>query len=180
MEDTLAEIDLQPLREVNPDTAGWIAIPGTEISYPLVQGSDNDYYLSHTWDRANSSCGAIFLDCAASRDLSDFHTLVYGHRMRNGTMFSALKGYRSADFWQEHPSVYVALDSGVYRYAVFSAREADAMGIVYEKKLEGSVIDTGIAPEASDRVLTLSTCTGTGYVRRWVVHAVLADVREAA
>ena len=112
-EETLAQIDLQALREVNPDVVGWIALPGTEISYPVVQGTDNDYYLAHTWDRENSSCGAIFLDCGASADFSGFHTLVYGHRMRNGTMFTALKDYRSAELLREHPSVYLVLDSGV-------------------------------------------------------------------
>lgn len=187
VEDTLSEIDLEALREVNPDIVGWIALPGTEISYPLVQGTDNDYYLAHTWDRENSSCGAIFLDCGANKDFSGHHTIVYGHRMRNGTMFTALKGYRDAAFLAEHPSVYVVLDSGVYRYDIFSAREADTMGIVYEKNLEGredallqdclerSVIDAGVVPEASDPILTLSTCTGTGYARRWTVHAVLSD-----
>lgn len=189
-EETLAQIDLQALREVNPDVVGWIALPGTEISYPVVQGTDNDYYLAHTWDGENSSCGAIFLDCGASADFSGFHTLVYGHRMRNGTMFTALKDYRSAEFLREHPSVYLVLNSGVYRYDVFSAREADTMGIVYEKNLEGredallqdclegSVIDTGVTPQATDPILTLSTCTGTGYARRWTVHAVLADSPE--
>ena len=110
--------------------------------------------------------------------------------MRNGTMFTALKDYRSAEFLREHPSVYLVLDSGVYRYDVFSAREADTMGIVYEKNLEGredallqdclegSVIDTGVTPQAADPILTLSTCTGTGYARRWTVHAVLADSPE--
>ena len=71
-EETLAQIDLQALREVNPDVVGWIALPGTEISYPVVQGTDNDYYLAHTWDGENSSCGAIFLDCGASADF--YHT----------------------------------------------------------------------------------------------------------
>ena len=128
----------------------------------------------------------------ASADFSGFHTLVYGHRMRNGTMFTALKDYRSAEFLREHPSVYLVLDSGVYRYDVFSAREADTMGIVYEKNLEGredallqdclegSVIDTGVTPQAADPILTLSTCTGTGYARRWTVHAVLADSSETS
>ncbi len=110
--------------------------------------------------------------------------------MRNGSMFATLKYYKTLDFWQEHPRVYIVLDDGVYRYDIFAAREAAVGGPVYRLDLEerglgeafiqdcidGSVIDTGILPDTGDRLLTLSTCTGTGYATRWVVHAVLAQV----
>ena len=77
------------------DVIGWIAIPGTEISYPLVQGTDSDYYLTHTWNQNSSAVGAIFMDCRCSADFSGFNTIVYGHRMNNGSMFAALKHYKS-------------------------------------------------------------------------------------
>ena len=65
---------------MNPDVAGWIEIPGTELSYPLLQGEDNQYYLTHTWNREPNSGGSVFLECTSRRDLSGFHTIAYGCR----------------------------------------------------------------------------------------------------
>ena len=185
----LAGIDLDALRAYNDDVVGWISIPGTVVSYPLVQGTDNQYYLTRNWKQEYISSGSVFLDYKASRDLTDFHTIVYGHRMRNDTMFGSIRNYNDLNYWREHPSVYIVLDEAVYRYDIFSAEEAAVTGIVYQHDivenhleeeflqycLESSVLDTGLIPEAGDRFLTLSTCTGTGYYSsRWVVHGVLA------
>lgn len=188
--EALAELDLAALREINGDVIGWIEIPGIDLSYPLLQGTDNRYYLSRNWKRESSAAGAIFLDSAGSPDLRGFNTIIYGHRMRNDSMFGILRRYKEADFWQEHPSVYVVTEAGVHRYEIFAAWEAGIKGIVYrldiaesgleeefiQSCLEGSVIDTGVTPEPGDRILTLSTCTGTGYAKRWVVQAVLRGV----
>ncbi len=89
-DDSPAGIDHSLLREVSADVVGWIEIPSI-LSYPLLQCSDNAYYLSHAWDGEDNAADAIFLDYRANADLSDFHTLIYGHRMRNGTMFGSLK-----------------------------------------------------------------------------------------
>lgn len=182
----LAGVNLEALREINEDVVGWIEIPGTELSYPLVQGRDNQYYLSHNWKKENSGGGSVFLEATNSRDLSDYHTIVYAHRMRNDSMFGTLKYYKDADFWREHPSVFIATADGVRQYDIFSAREAGVKGIVYRLDIresgleeeflrdcmEGSVIDTGITPETGEQILTLSTCTGNGHSTRWVVQAV--------
>jgi len=184
----LADIDLEALRAVNKDVVGWIAIPGTMLSYPLLQTSDNQFYLSHNWKREPSSGGAVYLESTSDAGLGAFHTLAYGHRMRNGTMFATLKYYNKTDYLEAHPSVYIVLDNGVYRYDIFSAREAGVKGIIYrldleESGLEGeflddclenSVIGAGFIPVKENRFLTLSTCTGIGHATRWVVHSVLS------
>ena len=189
----LAGIDLAALREVNPDTAAWIYIPGTNISYPVMQGADNDYYLRHTWEKKWNSGGSIFLDWHSARDFEGFHTIVYGHHMNNGTMFGALEGYADEGFWREHPYVYVADGSCVRRYEVFAAWEARVDSLVYahgdtpeerqaliELCVGSSWVDTGIVPEVEDKLLTLSTCTGQGsYTVRWVVQARLEQVWPA-
>lgn len=184
----LADIRLEALREVNEDVIGWIEIPGTEISYPLLKGEDNQYYLSHDWQKEDNRAGSIFLESQCSPDLTGFHTIVYGHRMRNGTMFGGLKHYKDPEYWQEHPSVYLVVDSGIYRYDIFSAWDAGLKDIVYyldltgrEKEfiqtcLEKSVITTGIVPGAQDRILTMSTCTGNGHSKRWTIQGYLAQV----
>lgn len=185
----LVGIDLDALRAVNRDVMGWIAIPGTTLSCPLVQGEDNQFYLSHDWKGEASAGGSVFLESTSDPDLTGFHTLVYAHRMHSGAMFGALKYYKKTDYWLEHPSVYIVLDDTVYRYDIFSAQETGVKGIAFrldmeENHLEGeflqycmdhSVIDTGSTPDAGSRFLTLSTCTGAGYANRWVIHGVLAQ-----
>ena len=183
---SLESLSIAALRQVSGDTVGWIKIPDTAISYPLVQGEDNDYYLDHAWDGTPTPVGAIFMDWRNAADLTDFHTLIYGHRMKNGTMFTGLDDYESQSYWKNHPYVYIRLDERVITYAVFAAYEAPVRSPVYDLTLsddaakqavidfalEQSVIDTGIIPTVTDCILTLSTCTGHGYETRWVVQAV--------
>ena len=184
--DIWAAMDFAALREVNPDVIGWIMVPGTPICYPLLQGEDNEYYLNHMWHRGGGSVGSIFLECQNDPGLTDFHTLIYGHRMVNGSMFSALKNYTTLSYWQSAPSVYITTDEGTARYDIFAAYEAAVDSLTYQvffsgaksmqtfldSCLERSVIDTGIVPTPDDSVITLSTCTGNGYDTRWVVQAV--------
>jgi len=181
-----AAMDFAALRQVNPDVIGWIMVPGTPICYPLLQGDDNDYYLDHMWDGGIGSVGSIFLECQNDPALSDFHTLIYGHRMINGSMFSSLKNYTTLSYWQSAPCVYITTDEGTFRYDIFAAYEAAVDSLTYQiffsgdksmqtfldSCLERSVISTGIVPTLDDSILTLSTCTGAGYESRWVVQAV--------
>lgn len=188
----LAQLDLESLRAENPDIVGWICIPDTELSYPMVQGENNSYYLNHTWQRRRNAGGAIFLERTSKADFTDYHTIVYGHRMYNDSMFGTLKYYKDLDFWREHPCIYVVTEGGAYRYDIFAAQEAGVKEIVYrldirEKRLEkeflqycidGSVIDTGVVPMEDDCVLTLSTCVERGHATRWVVHGIRTQAYE--
>lgn len=181
----LASIDLDALREVNPDVIGWIRIPDTRIDYPILQGEDNDYYLHHTWQKKNNLAGSIFMEHQCSGDFTDYNTILYGHNMGNGSMFAGILKYQRANYYQTHPYVYLVTDEGLLRYEVFSAYRADLDSRAYSLKLEeesrqerfldaileSSEIDTGIVPPATDRFLTLSSCYGSRGDRRWVVHA---------
>jgi sortase B len=184
--EALQSIDLAALQAENSEVLGWIFIPDTKVNYPVLQTGDNEYYLTHTWQKTSSSTGSIFLDYRNSGDMSDFNTLIYGHRMANGSMFRALANYTTQSYWEEHPSVYFVDAAGCRRYDVFAAYEVSVVGISYEtvfadeaakqdfidQCLARSGITTGVQPTASDRILTLSTCTGRGYSTRWVVQAV--------
>jgi len=184
----LLDLDLEALREVNEDVLGWIHIPDTAISYPLMRSQDNSEYLKLTWDLTYSSAGSIFLERKNSADLSDFHTLIYGHNMKNGTMFSNLRHYRDQEYLDNHPCVYIATDDAILRYEVFSAYTADVSTDTYrlyfeddgrkqsviDFYLEQSEVESDLVPTVEDRILTLSTCTGMGdYDYRLVVQAVL-------
>ena len=162
-----------------------VGVPGI-LSYPLLQGGDNACYLSHAWNGEENAAGAVFLDFRADAGLGDFNTLIYGHRMRNGTMFGSLTHYKDTDFWQENPSVYLANEDGTRRYDIYAAYETGLTAATYQREfsspeekqefirygLERSAIDTGITPAPEDTIITLSTCSGSSRDTRWVVQAV--------
>lgn len=183
----LLQVDIPALKEVNPDVLGWIVVPGTRVSYPIVQGEDNEYYLSHTWDLRKKIAGSICMDYLCSPDFSEFNTILYGHNMNDLSMFGSLHRYKREAFWEENPYIYIVNESSTYRYQIFAAYKApletstyyvDVAHEVHKEELianalEQSVYDTGIVPTADDRILTLITCTGNGYEARWAVQAVL-------
>lgn len=181
-------MDIEALRDVNNDVIGWIRIPDTNIDYPLLYGEDNEHYLKHSWKNESSDVGAIFMEHENSENLMDFNTIIYGHNMRSGSMFGSLKEYRSRDFWEKHPCIYILHEEGVFRYDIFAAYRVGLGNITYAMQisnpkqraefiryaLENSQLDTGIQPDAGDRIITLSTCTDDPDYR-WVVQGVLND-----
>lgn len=185
----LLETDLTLLREENEDVVGWITIPDTKISYPLLQWTDNQFYLKHTWKQTPNANGSIFIEHQNSPDFTDFNTIIYGHNMQSGAMFGSLRKYKSEAYWKEHPSFYIACDQGVLRYDIFAVHRAGVDTIIYGLNLDTepkrtefirfatdySSVDTGIQPTIDDRIVTLSTCTGQGYSSRWVVQGVLNE-----
>lgn len=189
----LLDLDLSALHQTSEHALGWIYIPGTVVDYPLMAFDDNETGLHRAWDGSVSGAGCIFLECRNQRDFSDFNTLIYGHRIRKGTMFGSLKHYAEQEYLQSHSLIYIVTDDYVRRYEVFSAYEATVASDTYrlhfendERKqsvldyyLSSSVVETGITPTTDDRILTLSTCTGRGSAtRRWVVQAVLTGEFE--
>ena len=190
---TLRKMDFASLQEENPDVLGWIIIPETEINYPLMQAEDNDYYLTRLWDGTTNKNGSIFMDYKNDPEMGDYHTLIYGHRMRDGSMFAGLKDYNKKAFWEEHPMVYIGTADQCYTYEIYAAYKAPVLGHTFQtpefpddaakeafvaESLKMSSIKTGVQPTAADNVITLVTCTGTGYEHRWVVQACLREIIE--
>ena len=181
----LEALDLEALREVNPDVIGWIRIPDTKIDYPIVQGQDNDYYLNHTWDGKANSVGSIFLEHRNSANFTDYNTILYGHNMNDGSMFNNLRMYTTQEYWEKRPYVYVRTGDTVLRYDIFASYLADtdcpAFGLSFRQSStrrdflayarEHTKIQTGVEPALTDPVLTLVTCSGAGYTNRWTLQA---------
>ena len=195
--EALKDLDLTALKQVNDQVVGWIYIPGTPISYPLMQGTDNQHYLKYTWQNTASRLGAIYLDYRNDPGLGDFHSIIYGHRIDSTTMFSSLRHYEKQSYFEEHPSVYIVTEDGILCYDIYAAAEVDSAGghtyrlgltdaagqeayINYSQK--DSVLVTDVRPEVGDQILTLSTCTSLGSrsTKRWVVHAVLRHTWKEA
>lgn len=181
-------LDIKALQTVNPDVLGWITIPDTNINYPLMAADTADEYLHTAWDGSKSYSGSIYLETQNNRAFSDFHSIIYGHNMANGTMFGNLILYKKQEFLQTHPYVYIVSGGTVRRYEIFAAYYAQVGSDTYyinfsseqrrqeaiDYYLEQSFLTSERIPTAQDRLLTLSTCTGTGdYSQRLVVQAVL-------
>ena len=124
--------DWPALQAQNEDIIAWIYIPGCDISYPVVQGDDNDYYLDHTAQGNFNRRGAIFLDANASRDFSDDHSIVYGHSVDVGGMFTDLAKYNEASFFEDNLVFYIFTPQGNYQCDVF----------LYSKTIDGSDVYT--------------------------------------
>lgn len=180
----MARIDLASLLEINSDCIGWIEIPGTDISYPMVHTTDDEYYLTHTFRREENKAGSIFLEAANQADFSDLHTIIHGHNMKNGSMFAGLKNYKKESYYKKHPHIFIDLADGAHCYQIFSCRQVPSTDISYtigysandtyasflDTLKTSSLYDTGVDVSISDHVITLSTCTNSGK-DRFVVHA---------
>ena len=180
------EVDFDALHKMNPDVIGWFYFGSLELSYPLVQGKDNDYYLNHTFNGSYNPVGAIFLDAYASPDMSDPNCLVYGHRMKNKSMMGKLNWLETHDLYREDPYFWIITPEGSFRYAVFSLHETSSTGETYTLYPEGSSefltwvkhqkddsnIDMGdFEFNSKSHIVTLSTCT-TDSAIRYVVQGV--------
>ncbi len=185
-------VDFAKLQAVNADICAWVYIPGTDVDYPVMQGDDNSYYLTHDAYREYSPDGSVFMDCANSKKFVDFNTVIYGHNMSSGTMFKTLHNYENEDFWKTNRNVYIYLPDAVICYKVFAAYRTDDRHIftyndfgmldvrqTYLDNIFDGNFDTGTVKndekiDVDSRILTLSTCCGMDG-KRWLVQAVLRD-----
>lgn len=179
-------VDVAGLQKANPDVVGWIYVPDTVVSYPLVRGSDNEKYLHESYDGQTTASGSIFMDCRSSAALTDDNTVIYGHNMKNGSMFGGLKKYADSTYLRAHPYVYLYLADRVLRYRVFAACKTESDSESYTLKFGDGVDFNGFLqyieksaggnvselPDTPAPLLTLSTCTSTTETGRFTVLAV--------
>lgn len=190
------EVDFSKLLKINDDIIGWIYMEDTVVNYPLLQGENNLYYLDKTLYKKYLASGSIYLDCDNEPDFSDAHSIIFGHNMKNHTMFGDLSDLRDEDYLKEHPYVDLILTDGTWmRYEICSVYRAHVedgtfraplnkaknfkpfMELITEKNMYAdSELDLPVVQE-DDKVLTLSTCTeDSADLERFVVHAVLVSV----
>ena len=183
-EERLQRISFDELKALNEDIVGWVEIPGTVISYPMMHTGENVYYLNHTFSGKENSAGSIFVEALNNPDFSDLHTIIYGHNMKNGSMFAGLKNYTSPSYLVAHPAIYLDLEDGTHAYQIFSCYETPAesdsytIGFVPDEQYEAflqtlkarSAYDTGVEVTVEDSIISLSTCTRNGE-NRYLIHA---------
>ena len=176
------DMDLAALRAVSGDVIGWIWIPGTKLSYPLVQGEDNDYYLNHAWNGRKVSAGSIFIDFSCAADFSGYNTVIYGHSMDNGSMFRTLLNYKKQSYYDKYPEIYIYTPNGNYRMIIFAAYETKHDDLVYGKvysekgveklvnhAISKSKIKTKVEVSSKDKIVSLSTCAYSSKNARCIV-----------
>lgn len=177
---------LANLRKINADTVGWLTIKDTVIDYPVVQATDNEYYLHHDFNKKESKAGSIYMDFRNTADPLMEHTILYGHSMRDGSMFRSLLSYKDQGYLEKHPtiifnsldgnhtweifSVYVTSTEFYYIDTEFSSNE-DYQSFL-DKITKKSYFNRDIDPVTyKDKILTLSTCSYEFDDARMVVHA---------
>lgn len=185
------QIDFDKLKEVNGDIIGWIYNEGTVIDYPVVQGSDNQYYLHHLINGTYNSSGTPFLDKNMSKDFSDKNNIIYAHHMKNGSMFSSITKYKDINYYNEHKYMYLMTPTDNYRLEVFSAYITPADSDTYMrgfgeneefaeyiKYITGqSSIKTDVNVTIKDKIVSLSTCSYEYENARFIVHCKAVKVK---
>ncbi len=185
-------VNFDELNASYDDVIGWIYSENTPINYPIVQGKDNDYYLRRMpngkWDIA----GSIFADFRNSPDFCDLNTIIYGHNMKNDSMFASLEEYKSQEYYDAHPIIYLLTPDKSYKILLISGYTASAdsndtycipsdkyeQNAIIEKALTKSTFTTDVEINENDRLITLSTCAYDYENARYVVVGVLREVKN--
>ncbi len=179
------------LAEKNKDYFCWLYIAPTGVSYPVVKGEDNEYYLHHTFDGDNNVNGCIYMDCQAWPDMMDYNVYIYGHNMRNGSMFGSLKHIlNDPQIALDDPYFYLFQKDQIRKYHMYSIHVTAPRSDTFHNpatldeyrdfiKLvkDESIVDLGVDVTTDDRTVTLSTCSGAGAgKKRLVIHGKLVGI----
>jgi len=152
---------------------------GNFIDYPVVRGRDNTRYLDTTFSGQGNASGAIFMDCDNARGFDEPVAVLYGHNMRDGTMFAPLHKYRDRSFLTENPNIIVLTSKGeLLLYRIFAARVMNVEDRESDLGLSDGSTSSGVfrsAPAGSNRFLVLSTCTSVDDDERLRIYAALIE-----
>lgn len=180
-------VDWKALKKVNPDVQGWLYQKGTVINYPVVQGTDNDTYLHTRFDKQWSGGGTLFVDCRMEKGFKGFNSIIYGHHMKDGSMFRSIRGYTKEDgYYDKHKTLELATPHGNYHLVVFSAfitkaTDEDTYKMTYGEAEKQAYINRSweqselpitrdsVDVTKNDRLVTLSTCAYDYEEARYIV-----------
>lgn len=200
-ETELAElpIDFEGLWEINPEIYAWIRIPDTNIDYPILQheGEDQGYYLTRDIYGENSQAGSIYTEHYNRKDFTDPNTLLYGHNMKNGSMFHNVRYFAEREYFDEHEDLYIYVPGKILKYKIITCYEYDDRHIlgsfdfsdeeVFEEYLEEimnprsmyTMVREGVELTTENRIVTLSTCVANKPNNRRLLQAVFVEEIEA-
>ena len=183
----LATVNLKGLQAKYPDIKGWIFFENEDISYPVLKGENNDTYLRTTYDGKKANAGSIFIEEDNRDDFMDTHTIIYGHNMKNLSMFGKLNYYkRDESYYESHKYFQIFRENEILRYQIFSYQDVHVSNYIFQEKhfsaralanrlISTSQVNAGLDIKDGDRIITLSTCTSDDD-HRFIVSAVLVDI----
>ena len=179
-------VNFDALWEINRDIVAWVHVPDTVVDYPIAQSQDNDYYLYRLPDGTYNGAGTLFLDYRCSDDFTDFVSVIYGHNMKNDTMFGQLTSYKKQSYYEAHPVLYLLTPKGDYRVELFAgyttSSDSQTYRLIYAQDEKAAFINrakqvsdfqTDVEVTDLDRLLILSTCAYEYKNARYVVIGVL-------
>ena len=166
------EIDFASLWKINKDIIAWIYYEDTQIDYPIVKGQDNDYYLYRMLDGTYSVFGTLFVDAITERPFKQFNTIVYGHHMKNGSMFGNINRLKDPSYVKEHPRMELITPEAKYHLEIWAFLNQPADSNIYTTNISDVVgreayletvkqlasYTTDVAVEPTDTLVVLSTC----------------------
>lgn len=188
-------VDFDALKEINEDVIAWIRFEEpAEINYPVVQGEDNDKYLTKTFEVNTNKLGTIFVDKDNSDDFTDRNTIMYGHNMKNKTMFAQLLKYKDQKFWEENPYFFIYTPDGMeHMYKIYFAgvvkdtSKSYTMSFATDEEFEqyikdtkeASAYETDVELDKDSKIISLSTCTNVRDDERFLVQGVRVRTKKA-
>lgn len=192
------QLDWEELREECEDIYAWIYVPDTEVDYPILQHpTDDSYYLNYNMDGTKGFPGCIYTEKITSKDFSDVHTVIYGHNLKSGLMFTSLHNFEDKELFSKDHYIFIYTEDYVYVYEIFAAYEysnlhllinfdfdneyvyQDFLDSIYEAKGRVANVKTDIEVTTEDQIVTLSTCTKDSNEKyRYLVTGVLLNPRQ--
>lgn len=180
------DIDFEVLNQENQDIVGWIYLENSPINYPVVQSNDNEYYLHRLINGEYNLAGSIFMDYRNNSNLEDNNTIIYGHNMKNNTMFGSLQEYKEQEYYENHKTIYyftpkknyaieliagytISVESDIYNLADIDKKELTDI-------ISKSDFTSDIELKENDKLITLSTCAYEYDGARYVVIGILKEI----
>lgn len=181
-------VDFSVLKQENEDIVGWLCLEDSPINYPVVQSNDNDYYLRRLVNGEYNIAGSLFMDYRNDSNLEDNNTIIYGHNMKNNTMFGSLQDYKNQDYYDNHKVMYyftpgknyiielftgytISVDSDIYDLSVIDSSKL-------EELISKSDFESNTKVTEKDKIITLSTCAYEYDGARYIVMGVLKEIEK--
>lgn len=185
-ERTPITVDFEKLKQENSDIVGWLYSTNTPINYPVVQGTDNEFYVHTLVNKKKGSSGTLFMDYRNDKNIGDYNTIIYGHNMKNTTMFGTIKKYRNQSYYDEHKIMYYITPEKSYKVELFTGYTTSIDSNIYDlDKLDKNKIEdlkkksnfqNDVIVNEEDKILTLSTCAYDYEDARYILMGVLREI----
>lgn len=181
-------VDFSVLKKENSDIVAWLYSEDTPINYPVVQGKDNEKYVHTMFNGKEGSSGTLFMDYRNDSDISDEHTIIYGHNMKNTTMFGTIQKYRNQSYYDSHKIMYLLTPTKNYKIELFTGYTTNMYSDIYDlgklnqakrnNLLRQSNFKSEVNLNEEDKIITLSTCAYEYDDARYVLMGVLKEEKE--